>query len=85
MNRHEEALKILKKGTVIPAIPLVLDENRNFDKDGQRLLINYYADCGVGGIAAAVHTTQFEIREPKYNLLELEWYTLSRVDKHPKI
>ena len=48
MNRHEEALKILKKGTVIPAIPLVLDENRKFDKDGQRLLINYYADCGVG-------------------------------------
>ena len=35
MNRHEEALKILKKGTVIPAIPLVLDENRKFDKDGQ--------------------------------------------------
>lgn len=70
MNRHEEALKILKKGTVIPAIPLVLDENRKFDKDGQRLLINYYADCGVGGIAAAVHTTQFEIREPKYNLFE---------------
>ena len=26
MGRHEEALKILHGGTVIPAIPLVLDE-----------------------------------------------------------
>lgn len=70
MNRHEEALKILKKGTVIPAIPLALDENRNFSRDGQRLLINYYADCGVGGIAAAVHTTQFEIRKPEVALFD---------------
>lgn len=77
MNRHETALEILKKGTVIPAIPLVLDENRNFDKNGQRLLINYYLNCGVGGIAAAVHTTQFEIRDPKYNLFETVLQTVS--------
>ncbi len=77
MNRHEEALKILKQGTVIPAIPLALDENRRFDVKGQKLLINYYSDCGVGGIAAAVHTTQFEIREPKYNLFEPVLRTVS--------
>ena len=28
MNRHEKALGILHSGTVIPAIPLVLDKNR---------------------------------------------------------
>lgn len=34
MERHEQALAILHEGTVIPAIPLVLDENRNFDPAG---------------------------------------------------
>ena len=62
MGRHEEALKILHGGTVIPAIPLVLDENRKFNEAGQRTLIRYYLDAGVGGLAVAVHTTQFEIR-----------------------
>ncbi len=70
MNRHEKALEILKNGTVIPATPLALDENRNFDEDGLRLLMRYYLDSGVGGIATAVHTTQFEIRDPKVNLYE---------------
>ena len=32
MQRHEKALEILHNGTVIPAIPLVLDENRQFDE-----------------------------------------------------
>ena len=57
-------------GTVIPAMPLVLDENRKFDEEGQRLLVRYYLDAGVGGVAMAVHTTQFEIRDPKINLFE---------------
>lgn len=70
MNRHEEAMKILKSGTVIPATPLVLDEKRQLDEDGQRLLMKYYLNCGVGGIATAVHTTQFEIRNPEYMLFE---------------
>lgn len=70
MNRHEIALKKLKKGTVIPATPLALDENRGFDERGQRLLMNYYLNCGVGGIATAVHTTQFEIRKPEIDLFE---------------
>lgn len=70
MNRHEIALQILKQGTVIPATPLALDENRKLSEKGLRLLMNYYLNCGVGGIATAVHTTQFEIRKPEINLFE---------------
>ena len=70
MNRHEKALEIIAKGTVIPATPLALDEHKNLDEKGLRLLMNYYLDSGVGGIATAVHTTQFEIRDPKFNMLE---------------
>lgn len=70
MNRHELALKKLHEGTVIPANPLALDENRKFDEKRQRAVCRYYLDSGVGGLAVAVHTTQFEIRDPEYNLLE---------------
>ena len=70
MTRHELALKKLHEGTVIPANPLALDENRQFDEKRQRAIVRYYLDSGVGGLAVAVHTTQFEIREPKHNLLE---------------
>ncbi len=59
MNRHEQALKILAAGTVIPATPLALDENRCFDEKRQRLLTRYYLEAGAGGIATAVHSTQF--------------------------
>ena len=70
MERHLKALEILKKGTVIPATPLALDENRNFDEYSQRLLMKYYLNCGVGGVATAVHSTQFEIRDPEVGLFE---------------
>lgn len=70
MDRHVKALEILKSGTVIPATPLALDENRNFDEYSQRLLMKYYLNCGVGGIATAVHSTQFEIRDPEVQLFE---------------
>ena len=70
MTRHELALKKLHEGTVIPANPLALDENRRFDEKRQRAVVRYYLDSGVGGLAVAVHTTQFEIRDPQYNLLE---------------
>ena len=70
MNRHEKALQKLHEGTVIPANPLALDENRQFDEKHQRAVVRYYLDAGVGGLAVAVHTTQFEIRDPKHNLLE---------------
>ena len=67
---REKALKILKEGTVIPAIPLALNDDGTFNDHGQRVLCRYYLDAGVGGIAIAVHTTQFEIRKPEVNLFE---------------
>lgn len=57
-------------GTVIPALPLALDEFRVFDEENQRLLTNYYIQSGAGGLAVAVHSTQFEIRLPEHNLFE---------------
>ena len=68
MSRHEKALEILHNGTVIPAIPLALDENRKFDPAAQAKMVRYYMAAGSGGVAAAVHSTQFEIRDPKHNL-----------------
>jgi hypothetical protein len=70
MDRHTKALELLHNGTVIPANPLALDANRQFDEKRQRVLTRYYLDAGAGGIAIAVHTTQFAIRDPKINLFE---------------
>ena len=67
---NDKAAALLKRGQVIPAVPLVLDESRKFNEAGQRTLIRYYLDSGVGGLAVAVHTTQFEIRKPEHNLYE---------------
>jgi dihydrodipicolinate synthase/N-acetylneuraminate lyase len=61
---------ILKEGTVIPAHPLALNENRKLDETRQRLLTRYYISAGAGGVAVGVHTTQFEIRKPEINLFE---------------
>jgi len=77
MTRHEKALAILNKGTVIPATTLALDDNRNFDEAHQRLLTRYYLEAGSGGVATAVHSTQFEIRLPQYNLFETVISTVS--------
>jgi hypothetical protein len=63
-------LSILQSGVVIPAVPLALDESRRFDERHQRALLRYYAKAGAGGVAVAVHTTQFEIREKKHGLLK---------------
>lgn len=85
MDRHIEALKVLKAGTVIPATPLALDENRKFDPDRQRMITRYYMEAGAGGIATAVHSTQFEIRLPEYNLFETVISTVSdEIDKYEK-
>ena len=70
MTRHEKALSILHEGTIIPATPLALDADRTFDEKSQRLLMRYYLHCGVGGIATAVHSTQFAIRDPGIGLYE---------------
>ncbi|GAA4131680.1 dihydrodipicolinate synthase family protein [Sphingobacterium kyonggiense] len=71
MKRLEKEKKeLLFAGTVFPAHPLCLDANRQLDEDGQRLLTNYYIASGAGGIAVGVHSTQFEIRLPEFDLLE---------------
>jgi hypothetical protein len=59
---------LLHKGTVIPAHPLALTANRQLDEERQRLLTRYYLASGAGGIAIGVHTTQFQIRDPKIDL-----------------
>lgn len=64
----EDVKKLLHAGTVIPAHPLALDANRKLDEARQRALTRYYMACGTGGVAVGVHTTQFEIRDPKINL-----------------
>lgn len=64
LNNH------LQQGTVIPAHPLALNANRELDEANQRALTRYYIASGAGGVAIGVHTTQFEIRDPKINLFE---------------
>ena len=56
-------LEKFRKGTVIPAMPLALNEKREFDQPSQEALTRYYMDAGAGGIAVGVHSTQFAIRE----------------------
>jgi len=56
------------KGMVIPAHPLALNASRKLNEARQRGLTRYYKQAGAGGIAVAVHTTQFSIRD--HNLLE---------------
>lgn len=59
----------LHDGIVIPAHPLALTEDGDFDTSAQRALTRYYHAAGAGGLAVAVHTTQFEIRDPQHDLL----------------
>lgn len=71
MNHSElpkDVVHALQKGVVIPALPLALYKHRNLDERRQRALMRYYLDAGAGGVAVAVHTTQFEIRQPEIDL-----------------
>ena len=56
-------LSLLRDGTVIPAHPLALGPDRQFDEQSQRAISRYYLDAGSGGLAVGVHSTQFAIRE----------------------
>ena len=56
-------LSLLREGTVIPAHPLALGPDRQFDEQSQRAISRYYLDAGSGGLAVGVHSTQFAIRE----------------------
>jgi hypothetical protein len=66
----QAVLASLRRGVAIPAMPLALTASRKLDERPQRALCRYYIAAGAGGIAAAVHTTQFAIRDPKVGLLE---------------
>lgn len=58
-----DVLALLRRGTAIPAHPLALNADRQFDPRRQRALTRYYLDAGAGGLAVGVHTTQFAIRD----------------------
>jgi dihydrodipicolinate synthase/N-acetylneuraminate lyase len=66
----EQALRVLREGTVIPAHPLALDRHGRLDVRRQRALTRYYVAAGARGIAVGVHTTQFAIRRPEVGLFE---------------
>jgi dihydrodipicolinate synthase/N-acetylneuraminate lyase len=70
MARQETWREKLRRGVVIPAHPLALNGNRKLDERRQRALTRYYLAAGAGGVAVGVHTTQFEIRDPRVGLYE---------------
>lgn len=57
-----QVMGLIRRGAVLPAHPLALDERRRLDPERQRALTRYYVDAGAGGVAVGVHTTQFAIR-----------------------
>lgn len=59
----------LSTGLVIPAQPLALQEDGSFDERHQRAVTRYQLAAGVGGLAVAVHSTEFAIRDPGVGLL----------------
>ena len=65
----DPVLSLLREGLVIPAHPLALNRRRRLDECRQRALIRYYLSSGARGLAVAVHSTQFEIRDPRFGLL----------------
>jgi dihydrodipicolinate synthase/N-acetylneuraminate lyase len=84
MPRGETWRDVLERGVVIPASPLALTARRRLDERRQRALCRYYAAAGAGGVAVGVHTTQFEIRDPRFGpyrpVLELAAEELRRIE-----
>src|SRR4051812_31487475 len=80
-----EIRKLIANGTVIPAHPLALDAGRKLDTRHQRALSRYYIDCGAGGLAVGVYTTQFAIRDVGLYrpVLELAAETAANWTKRP--
>src|SRR6478672_9632881 len=66
----DQLLSTLRRGVAIPAMPLALTSARKLDERRQRALARYYIAAGAGGIAAGVHTTQFQIRDPRIGLFK---------------
>ncbi len=61
---------ILHAGAAIPAHPLALTAERKLDERHQRALSRYYRAAGADGVAVGVHSTQFQIRDPRIGLYE---------------
>ncbi|MEO8373502.1 MAG: dihydrodipicolinate synthase family protein, partial [Candidatus Solibacter sp.] len=80
-----EFMDLLMRGVVIPAHPLALTAERKLDERRQVALTRYYCAAGAGGVAVGVHTTQFAIREPRFNLyaplLELAAATVTEYER----
>lgn len=80
-------LKNVRKGAFIPAHPLALDKDLAINEAIQRRLTRYYLSCGVDGLAVGVHTTQFEIRDPRFSyferVLEIAADEIKRVNPGP--
>lgn len=70
LSINKEVLQKLLSGGFIPAHPLALNQDLSIDEKSHRRLTRYYISCGVDGVAIGVHTTQFEIRDPKFNYYE---------------
>lgn len=83
---NQQIRSILQRGVAIPAHPLALNAQRKLDERRQRALSRYYIAAGAGGLAVAVHTTQFAIRDPQIGLLkpvlELAAEEMTRADRH---
>ncbi len=60
----------IQSGIALPAHPLAVTTERKLDERRQRALTRYYHAAGAKGLAVGVHTTQFEIRLPKYDLFQ---------------
>lgn len=78
------AFRLLKEGIVIPAIPLALDKHLCLDERRQKALVRYYLEAGSGGIAAAVHTTQFEIRNHQETFVALLELVLRQITAYER-
>ncbi|MGC9326269.1 MAG: dihydrodipicolinate synthase family protein [Candidatus Hinthialibacter sp.] len=70
MNLPEAIQTNLRSGGVIPAHPLAVTDRRKLDECRQRALTRYYLASGASGVAVGVHTTQFQIRDPRIDLLK---------------
>ena len=76
--------RLLRQGLVIPAHPLALNADRHWDERRQRALSRYYLDAGAGGLAVAVHTTQFALHDPALGLLRpVLQAAIDEIDRHP--
>lgn len=64
----EQIREALARGGAIPAHPLALNSSRKLDERRQRALSRYYLAAGASGLAVAVHTTQFAVRNPEIGL-----------------